>query len=148
MSLAPTILVVEDDPNDALLLERAFRKARLANPLQLVADGDAAVAYLSGAETYGDREKYPLPALVLLDLKLPRRSGHEVLEWIRGQPGLRRLPVVALTSSRESRDVERAYDLGVNSYLVKPVGFDALLEMVQALNLYWVLLNQAPELGA
>jgi CheY-like chemotaxis protein len=141
------ILLVEDDPNDALLLQRAFRKANLANPIQLVSDGDAAVSYLAGQAPYADRSRHPLPVLVLLDLKLPRRSGHEVLEWLRAQPGLRRLPVVVITSSKESVDVRRAYDLGANSYLVKPVGFDALIEMVKALNLYWLILNQPPEVA-
>lgn len=148
MSVAASmILLVEDDPNDVLLIRRAFAKANLANPLHVVGDGDAAVAYLSGAAPYGDRERHPMPVLVLLDLKLPRKSGLEVLQWMRGQADLKRLPVVVLTSSREGTDINRAYDLGVNSYLVKPVGFDALLEMVKALNLYWMILNQPPEIG-
>lgn len=139
------ILLVEDDANDALLIQRAFRKANLANPVVRVEDGEAAVAYLGAQAPYADRAAHPLPALVLLDLNLPRRSGLEVLEWLRGQPGLRRIPVVVLTSSRESRDVNRAYDLGANSYLLKPVAAEALFEMVQTLKLYWLLLNQHPE---
>ena len=139
------ILLVEDNSTDALMIRRAFRKANLANPLQVVDDGDKAVAYLSGQGPYADREKYPLPVLLLLDLKLPRRSGLEVLEWLRQQEGLKRLPVVVLTSSKESSDVNRAYDLGANSYLVKPVDFDPLREMVKTLGLYWVVMNQKPE---
>lgn len=142
----PPILLVEDDPNDVLLIRRAFTKARLANPVQSVEDGDQAVSYLAGAGPYADRQSYPLPVVVLLDLKLPRRSGLDVLAWLRQQEGLRRLPVVVLTSSRESADVNRAYDLGANSYLVKPVTFDALLELVQTLQLYWLMLNEKPEL--
>jgi CheY-like chemotaxis protein len=111
-----------------------------------VSHGDEAVAYLSGEGRFADREAYPFPVLVLLDLKLPRRSGLEVLGWIRSQPGLKRLPIVVLTSSKESIDINRAYDLGANSYLVKPVGFDSLLELVKSLEVYWMMLNQNPEI--
>lgn len=140
------ILLVEDSPDDALLIQRAFRKANLANPVQLVRDGEEAVAYLSGKAPYDDRVRFPLPVFMLLDLKLPRRSGLEVLAWVRQESVVKRLPVVVLTSSRESVDVNRAYDLGVNSYLTKPVGFEALLEMVKNVNLYWLVLNENPEL--
>ena len=140
-----TILLAEDNSTDALMVQRAFKKAHLMNPVQVVDDGDKAVAYLGGQGVYADREKYPLPVLLLLDLKLPRRSGLEVLEWLRQQEGLKRLPVIVLTSSKESADVNRAYDLGANSYLVKPVDFDLLLEMVKTLGLYWVVMNQKPE---
>ena len=141
-----TILLVEDDPNDVFLIQRAFRKANLANPIQVMKDGEAAVQYLSGQEPYADRDRYPLPILMLLDLKLPRRSGLEVLEWLKQQPKLKRLPVVVLTSSREHTDLNRAYDLGANSYLVKPVAFDSLLNMVQTLNQYWLIINESPNL--
>jgi CheY-like chemotaxis protein len=141
------ILLVEDSPDDALLVQRAFRKANLANSVQLVRDGDEAVAYLKGDPPFSDRGQFPLPVLMLLDLKLPRLSGLEVLKWVRQNGTLKRLPVVVLTSSRESVDVNRAYDLGVNSYLTKPVGFEALLEMVKSLNLYWLILNEQPEIG-
>lgn len=143
--MGQVILVVEDDPNDVLLIQRAFAKARILNPVRTVSNGDEAVAYVSGEGQYADREAYPLPVLVLLDLKLPRRSGLEVLGWIRSQPGLKRLPVVVLTSSKESSDINRAYDLGANSYLVKPIGFDSLLELVQSLEVYWMMLNQNPD---
>ena len=141
-----TILLVEDDPNDVFLIQRAFRKANLANPIQVMNDGEAAVQYLSGQEPYADRDRYPLPMLMLLDLKLPRRSGLEVLEWLKQQPKLKRVPVVVLTSSREHTDLNRAYDLGANSYLVKPVAFDSLLNMVQTLNQYWLIINESPNL--
>ena len=141
-----TILLVEDDPNDVFLIQRAFRKANLANPIQVMNDGEAAVQYLSGQEPYADRDRYPLPILMLLDLKLPRRSGLDVLEWLKQQPKLKRLPVVVLTSSREHIDLNRAYDLGANSYLVKPVAFDSLLNMVQTLNQYWLIINESPNL--
>jgi len=140
-----TILLVEDDSNDVLLIQRAFRKANLANPLQVVRDGEDAIAYLAGQAPYTNREHYPLPVLLLLDLKLPRKSGFEVLAWLRQQPGLKRLPVVVLTSSSRTADINQAYELGANSYLVKPVAFDALLDMVRTLNLYWLILNEKPD---
>lgn len=140
------ILIVEDDPNDVILIQRAFGKARILNPLQTVPNGDDAVAYLAGDGPFADRQRYPIPVLVLLDLKLPRRSGLEVLEWIREREGLKRLPVVVLTSSKEVADVNRAYDLGANSYLVKPVSFNSLLELVKSLEVYWLILNQKPDI--
>ena len=146
MDAGQVILVVEDDPNDILLIQRAFGKARILNPVRTASNGDEAVAYLSGEGPFADREAYPFPVLVLLDLKLPRRSGLEVLGWIRSQPGLKRLPIVVLTSSKQSIDINRAYDLGANSYLVKPVGFDSLLELVKSLEVYWMMLNQNPEI--
>ncbi len=142
-----TILLVEDDPNDVLLIQRAFRKARLVNPLQVVRDGEEAIAYLGGEGAYADREQYPLPALVLLDLKLPRRSGFEVLQWIRQHAGLKRVPVVVLTSSRNGPDINQAYELGANSYLVKPVGFEGLVDLLKAVHLYWMVLSEKPEMG-
>lgn len=142
------ILIVEDDPDDVALLERAFERARFVNPLMVVTDGDAAVAYLSGQGEYSDRNRYPFPELVLLDLKLPRRSGHEVLEWIRRDRGISSLPVVVLTASRENADLTRAYELGANSYLVKPATFQQLREMVEALDVYWMVLNVRPDSAA
>ncbi len=141
-----TILLVEDDPNDVLLIQRAFRKAKLISPVQVVKDGEAAVAYLTGQGSFADRQRYPMPVLIVLDLKLPRKSGLEVLAWLQQQPGLKRLPVVVLTTSKEAADINRAYDLGANSYLVKPVAFDALLEMVKTLGLYWLILNEKPNI--
>ena len=142
-----TILLVEDDANDVMLFRRAYHKCKLANPLQVVGDGEAAQDYLAGNDKYADRETYPLPAMVLLDFKLPRKSGLEVLAWMRSQTGLKRLPVVALTSSRERTDVNRAYDLCINSYLVKPVSFDNLMQLVKSLGLYWMILNENPDLA-
>jgi CheY-like chemotaxis protein len=139
-----TILHVEDDPNDVLLIGRALRKAEIPASVQVVNDGDQAVDYLSGNHAYAQREQFPLPALVLLDLKLPRKSGIEVLQWIRSKPGLRRIPVVMLTSSRQPVDINRAYDLGVNAYLVKPVSFDTLVEMLRTLDSFWLRVNEHP----
>lgn len=142
-----SVLLVEDDANDVLLVQRAFRKAGATAPMHVVNDGQAAMDYLNGSGAYANRIAHPLPALVLLDLKLPRKSGHEVLTWLRAQPALKRTPVVVLTSSKESMDVNRAYDLGANSYLVKPVAFADLLNMAQTLDLYWLQLNEAPALN-
>ncbi len=140
-----TILLVEDDPNDVLLIKRAFEKAGLANPLQVVSNGQEAVAYLKGEGGFADRTEYPLPILILLDLKMPRMSGFEFLQWLRGEPELKRLIVVVLTSSAQSPDVNRAYELGANSYLVKPVQFEDLLRIIKELHLYWLVMNEKPE---
>lgn len=139
-----SVLLVEDDPNDVALTQRAFARAGFANPLHIVNDGEQAIAYLAGQPPYADRRRHPLPMLVLLDLKLPRRSGFEVLTWLRGVANVRRLPVVILTSSQHSPDVDRAYDAGANSYLVKPVAFEGLLSLVRTLGLYWIMTNEGP----
>ena len=146
--MTPTILLVDDDQSHAMLLQRAFKKSALPHSIQVVLDGDAAVAYLSGQGKYGDRTSYPSPALVLLDLKLPRRSGFEVLAWLRSQEHLRRLPAIVLTSSQEASDVNRAYEHGANSYLLKPIGAEGLMDLVRSLNHYWLELNQRPALTA
>lgn len=139
-----TVLLVEDNPDDVLLTTRAFKRANLFSPIQVVEDGEKAVAYLSAVPPYSDRDRYPIPVLVLMDLKLPRKSGLEVLRWIRSVPSLKPIPVVVLTSSAENMDVNNAYDLGANSYLVKPVSFDALFDMVKILQPYWVIMNKRP----
>jgi CheY-like chemotaxis protein len=133
------VLVVEDDPDDQHLIARAFRKANVTVPLHFADDGDQAVAFLDRSLREPDALR---PVVVLLDLKLPRRSGFEVLTWVKGHESLKRVPVVVLTSSRESADLERAYDLGANSYLVKPAKPDALLQMVAAIDAYWLGLNE------
>lgn len=149
MSLATQpILLVEDEENDVMLLQRAFRRSGMLNPLQVVRHGDDAVAYLEGTGEYADRAKYPLPVLVLLDLKLPRRTGLEVLEWVKERAGVRKIPIVVLTSSKNDTDVDRAYELGANSYLVKPVSFETLLELVKSLELYWLVLNERPNVSS
>jgi CheY-like chemotaxis protein len=139
-----TILLVEDNSDDVELIKYAFEKASIANPLVGVTDGDEAISFLSGKGAHTNRAQHHLPFLILLDLKLPKRSGFEVLRFIRGQSSTRHTPVVVLTSSNQREDVARSYELGANSYLVKPVRPDGLLEMVKALNTYWMKLNQAP----
>ena len=134
-----TILLAEDDPNEVLLLQRALVKASLTtDSLKVVSDGEDAMAYLSGQGIYADRGRYPLPALLLLDLKMPRKSGFEVLSWLRKQPQLRYLIVVFLTSSNSSDDVRLAYEAGANSYLVKPVEFTEMVEMIRHVTFYWL----------
>ncbi|HZE96894.1 MAG TPA: response regulator [Planctomycetota bacterium] len=137
------VLLVEDDPDHVLLIQRAFSKANLVNPLRIVRDGEDAISYLAGKDQYSDRVRHPLPSLILLDLKLPRKSGLEVLSWLRGEPNLKTTPVVILSSSSEAADIEKAYALGVNSYLVKPVNFGDLLEMVKSIGMYWLILNRS-----
>ncbi|MEB3886838.1 response regulator [Lyngbya sp. CCY1209] len=140
------ILLIEDDSNDVFLIRRAFGRIDAKLPLRVLEDGEVAIAHLNQLIAEGNREQHPLPLLILLDLKLPRRSGLEVLEWLKRQSAVCRIPVVVLTSSRESVDVDRAYDLGANSYLVKPVSFDALSNMIQTIDTYWLKFNQSPSI--
>lgn len=141
MAGLPVILLVEDNPDDVLLARRAVKKAALPVAMQVVEDGDEAVAYLDGSGQFGDRGRSPLPALILLDLKLPKRSGLEVLRWVRSQPALDTTPVVVLTSSSEDEDIQKAYALGANSYLQKPVAFNGLVQLLGVLDLYWLRNN-------
>jgi CheY-like chemotaxis protein len=146
MSLGPpAVLVVEDNPDDVFLIERAFAESGTAAAIKVVDDGEKAIAYLSGRGSFADREKFPVPSLVLLDLKLPRIPGLNVLSWLRKQPALGRMLVVILTSSRESIDINRAYELGANSYLVKPVSSEALAELIKSVDRYWLGLNEQPD---
>lgn len=140
-----TVLLAEDNADDVLLTQIAFEKARLANPLKVVNNGEDAIAYLKGQDAYADRERYPFPILLLLDLKMPRLSGFEVLEWLRTQPGLSRLPVAVMTASDDDPFMRRAYALGADSYLVKPPDAVALLALVKRLHAYWLIVNERPE---
>ncbi len=142
-----TILLAKDDQNDVMLIKRAFSKSRIVNPIVCVENGEDAVAYLRGDGQYAERQQHPLPFMLLLDLKLPRLSGHEVLQWLRGQPLLKRLPVVVLTSSREPVDINRAYELGANSYLVKPVVFEEFAALMRQLQVYWLMLSEQPDIS-
>jgi CheY-like chemotaxis protein len=144
-----TILLAEDDPNDVILFQRAMARASLsAYSLKVVRDGEEAISYLGGQAIYADRHLYPLPALLLLDLKMPRKSGLEVLSWLRKQPQLRHLIVVFLTSSNSAEDIRLAYEAGANSYLVKPVEFTEMVELIRNVSVYWLELNQRLPLPA
>ncbi|MBI4664327.1 MAG: response regulator [Verrucomicrobia bacterium] len=127
------VLYVEDDDDDVFFMRRAFEAADVRNPLKVVQDGQEAIQYLSGAGPYANRAEHPLPTLVLLDLKLPRKGGLEILKWIREQPALNTLIVAVMTSSQNVLDIGQAYDLGANAYSVKPTGADKLVEMVRSL---------------
>lgn len=136
-----TILLIEDDPSDLELALLAFRKSNIANPIEVARDGAEALEML-GFES-GPRPKSP-PCLILLDLKLPKVSGLEVLQRLKSDEEFRLVPVVMLTSSHEESDIVTSYDLGVNSYIVKPVDFDQFVDSVAQLSMYWLLLNQSP----
>jgi CheY-like chemotaxis protein len=141
---AVPILYVEDEEADVVLLRHVFQKTGIPNPLQAVKDGKLAKDYLAGNPPYDDRQQYPLPGLVLLDLNLPYWSGFEVLEWIRRQPQLRRLPVVIFSSSNRPDDIARAYDAGANGFLVKPNALADLRCLVLAVRDFWLLHNWFP----
>lgn len=144
MPVNQPILLVEDNEDDVILAQRAFRKAGITAPIHVVRDGDEAVEYLEASGRYHDRYNHPLPAVVLLDLKLPRRSGLDVLRWIRSHSTLGLLPVVIFTTSTQHSDLEQAYSLRANSYLKKPVGLEATTEMLRVAGLYWLTMNEAP----
>ena len=139
------ILVAEDLPDNVQLLKLAFSKAGGDVPLNFVRDGAQAIDYLKGEAAFSNRNKYPLPTMLLLDLRMPRLDGFEVLKWLRLQPGLRRLVVVVFSSSDEANDINRAYDLGANSYIVKPASFTKLEETLRNLEEYWFKLNACPD---
>ena len=141
-----TILLVEDESADATLLLRGFEKAQVMNPVVHLTSGDEALAYLAGVREYANRKKYPLPALILLDLNLPGMTGIQLLQWMRVQGEIRRIPVVVLTGNDNPDTIDAAYDLGANSYLVKPGNSADITRMVQAIQRYWVKLNEPPQL--
>jgi CheY-like chemotaxis protein len=138
------VLMADDDENDVAFLQRAFRQAEVRNPLQVVPDGQAAVDYLSGAGKFADRNQYPLPCLILLDLKMPRKTGLEVLEWLQTQPTFRTYPVIVLSSSVYPSDIEGAYQKGANAFVTKPSGAPERTELVRMINGFWLNFNQLP----
>lgn len=138
------ILIVEDNPTDAELMVRVLRRAKVANAITVVEDGAEALDYLLGTGAHSDRPNHGTPRAVLLDLKLPKLSGLEVLRHIRSDDRLRHLPVVVVTSSSEEPDIAEAYRLGVNSYVVKPVEFERFAEAMTHVGLYWMLVNVPP----
>jgi len=141
---AKIILLVEDNPDDEELAMLAFERSRIANEMIVVRDGQEALDYLFGAGAYADRDALVQPQVVLLDLKLPKVDGLEVLRRVRADPRTRRLPVVVLTSSREEEDLLTSYDLGANSYVRKPVDFARFSDAMRHLQMYWLVLNEPP----
>jgi DNA-binding response OmpR family regulator len=142
--MSETILLVEDSEDDVFFMERAIRLSEVQIRLEIVRDGQAAVDYLSGIREYADRKTYPIPSLILLDLKLPKVLGLDVLRWIRSRTELQTIPVIILTSSGERADLERGYRIGANSFMVKPSNADDLLGLAKCLSDYWFKYNILP----
>jgi len=134
-----TILLVEDEENDAMLLQMAFKKNNILNPIHWVKDGTEAVTYLNGEGQYADRSRYPFPGVLILDLKMPRMTGLELLGWVRNNPHFRIIPTIVMTSSRQDPDIQKAYELGANTYMIKPSSFDELISLVKSIHGYWTL---------
>lgn len=138
------ILLIEDNPSDIGLTQRALQRSNITNELVVATDGEEGLDYLFCRGRWAGRANHALPVVVLLDLKLPKVDGLEVLRAIRADPATRRVPVVILTSSREEQDVATGYDLGVNSYIRKPVDFTQFAETIKQLGLYWLVINESP----
>jgi CheY-like chemotaxis protein len=141
MKSTDIILLAEDNDDDVFFIERAWKNVQIQNPLKVVRNGQEAVDYLSGVGRFANRDEFPLPSILLLDLKMPFRNGHEVLEWIRTKSQVKGCIVIVLTSSAETVDVQLAYTLGANSYLVKPPAGPELIEMIRAFKAYWIGFN-------
>jgi CheY-like chemotaxis protein len=141
-----TILLVDDSENDLKLMSIAFLRAGINSPLQVVHNGVEAIAYLAGEGRYTDRNEFPLPTVMLLDLNMPMKNGFDVLRFVRAKPELKRLSIIILTASRRESDVEEAYDLGASSYLVKPSTIEALASMIRCLR-DWIQINHFPPLN-
>jgi CheY-like chemotaxis protein len=139
------ILLAEDEDDYVLLIRRAFAQANIPNPLYVVWNGEEVIYYLKGQGKYSNRDEYPLPDLLLLDIKMPRMNGFEVLSWIRQQPGLAALRVLVLTSSDEMRDVNEAYRLGANSFMVKPMDFEDTKQLSRLITDFWLRASRTPE---
>jgi CheY-like chemotaxis protein len=142
------ILLAEDDSADVFLMKRALDKASVTHPMNVVRDGDEAINYIRGHGQFADRKTHPFPSILLLDLNMPKKTGFEVLEWLRSQNEFKRLPVVILSTSNQEHDVRKAYDLGANSYLTKPSTFDELVEMVKMVESNWLRINIPPPISS
>jgi CheY-like chemotaxis protein len=140
------IMLIEDEQTDVILIRRAFEKAGVENPIQYVSDGDKALAWLEGIGEYKDRTAYPLPAFILLDLKLPGMGGLQLLKWIRTKQDLRLIPLVVLTNSSEEANVKAAYEAGANSYLLKPADRNEVYRVIDLIQKYWLEHNVTPPL--
>ncbi|MBM9502359.1 response regulator [Leptospira sp. 201903071] len=138
------ILVAEDDPDDRLLMTEGFRENNLANPLHFVKDGEELFDFLKNQGEYSDIRKYPRPGFILLDLNMPKMDGREVLKSIKSIPEFKKIPVIVLTTSREEEDMLQTYDLGANSFIRKPVDFNAFMETIRTLGEYWLEIVELP----
>ncbi|MGH7952474.1 MAG: response regulator [Limisphaerales bacterium] len=143
-----TVLLAEDEPNDMLLTKIALQRADIDIPLKVVQDGEETIEYLRGEKKYADRKMYPLPGILLLDIHMPKKNGFEVLEWLRkdSENGLKRLPVIIMSTSDEQKDIDRAYELGVNAYLIKPDAFKKLVETLKTVTNFWKKLAAHPKI--
>ena len=139
-----TVLIAEDNEDDAFLLERAFRSIGLKNPIQIVADGEQVIAYLQGADKFADRQNYPFPSVVFLDLKMPRKDGFDVLEWLRDHPECHVMPTMIFSSSSDPADITRAYQFGANAYLVKPGSMPELEVFLKRAFDFWATCAKPP----
>jgi CheY-like chemotaxis protein len=142
------ILLVEDNLNDIFLVKRAFRKAETPHVLHVVTDGEEAIHYLQGDGKYADRQVYPMPRLIVMDVNMPRKNGFEVLEWIKSEHVLRRIPVIIVSASDIHSDINKAYELGANAYMVKPVDFKMVEQLFSSITHYWGAECAKPELEA
>jgi len=137
MEVTDLVLIAEDNPDDALLLRRAISKAGIPARIKIVSDGEEMLLYLQGLGAYADRSANPLPALIILDIKMPRKTGLEVLQWLEEHPELAVVPTVVLSASNVEKDIRKAYHHGANTYFVKPTTFDELVETIRAMQKYW-----------
>ena len=144
----PALLIVEDNEDDIFFVERIFKQIGARCELRFARDGMEAIDYLSGRGTFKDRAKYPMPTIILMDLKMPRRNGFEVLEWMHNQPEIKLIPTIVVTSSTLQEDVTRAYRLGANAVMNKPVDKDSLLQMLKSFHIYWTDFVEMPEVKA
>lgn len=144
MIVMPSILLAEDDDNDVFFLQKAFKDAGIENPLYIARDGQEAIDCLGGVGKFSDRNQYPIPCLLICDLKMPRKTGMDVLEWKRGQPVIHCVPSVVLSSSAHRHDIERAYRLGANAFVVKPPSLEARLALARVIKTFWLEFNQPP----
>jgi CheY-like chemotaxis protein len=144
----PTLLIVEDNEDDIFFVERIFKQIGARCELRFARDGIEAIEYLSGHGGFKDRAKYPMPTIILMDLKMPRRNGFEVLEWMHNQPEIKLIPTIVVTSSTLQEDVTRAYRLGANAVMNKPVDKDSLLQMLKSFHIYWTDFVEMPEVKA
>jgi CheY-like chemotaxis protein len=142
-----TILIIEDDPNDVVLLKRALSRENINNPVQVVHDGKEALHYLQGEGKYHDRTEFPFPSVIFTDLKMPRMSGFDVLDWLKKHPECSVIPLIILSASKMEADVRKAYQMGANAYLVKPGSIGELQEMVKTAYNFWALCEKPPMSG-